>query len=299
MKSVRWFLLPLLAMAVGCGDDSDGTDGGAGGSGDVMDAGTGDGCSTDDCQDYFSVAQTLDWELQDDAGMVIGFDVDHRVSDDTDPQTCGNPDFTSPDGVEGIDSQSSLLMPLLFDATGDSIPGYVATAISDGQLLWMLGISGVDDPKDDDCVIVSSFPGVGTPFLGTDGLLAPGQTFDLDPEYGMASSECAPMKDGIVEAGPFETLLPITIVQLSEVLRIHDAHVRAELHEDGSMDVLMAGGVEIEQLFTLVRQADTAEVTEIADLLIESLADLGQDEGGVCRQLSMTLTARSTNAFVF
>lgn len=298
MKTTRCLMVMLLAMLAACGDGGDDADAGdtAGGG---MDGGVDDACSTDDCDNHFSVAQTLDWPLTDDAGLAVGFDVDDRVSDDTDAQSCNNPDFVSPDGKEGIDSQSALLMPLLFNATGDSIPGYVGTAISDGELLWMIGISGVDDPKDDECVLVSSFPGVGTPFLGTDGLLAPGQTFDIDPEYGMPGSRCAHMIDGVVEAGPFETVLPITIVQLSEVLRIHDAYVRAELHEDGSMDVLMGGGVEIEQLFTLVRQADTASVTEIADLLIEGLADLGRDESGTCLQLSMTLTAQGTKAFVF
>jgi len=295
MRATAWMTLVLVAS--GCGDLDD----------DAADAGTEDAegevsrpeCATDACTDHFAVAQTIDYVFPDDAGTLDGFDIDGRVSDEDDTEGCNQQDYVSADGREGIDSQSSILMRLLMDINGEAIDGYTKTAIADGDLLMVTGIEGVDDPMDDDCVIVSAFPVVGSPFLGTDGLIAANQTFDPHPDHPIERSECASMKDGVVTGGPFESIMPIYIVQLSVDVRVHDTHIRAELHDDGSMDVLSGGGAETDQLFELVLQSGEAAEIALATATLDSLADLEPNEEGQCQQLSQTMTMAATPAFLF
>ena len=288
MRTMTWMVLALVASA--CGDPDDEASG---------DTGRPE-CSTDACTDHFAVAQTIDYVFPDDDGKLDGFDIDGRISDTSDAEGCNRQDFESVDGRKGIDNQSSILMELLMGVTGEAIDGYTKTAIEDGDLLMVLGIEGVDDPMDDDCVLVSSFPVViDKVVLGTDGLLVTDQTFDLHPDHPVIRSECAVMKNGIVEAGPFESVMPIYIVKLSVDLRIHNTNVRAELHDDGAMDILVAGGAEVEQLIELVTQSETGEVIDSGIPAIKALADLEPNADGECQQLSQTTVMQGVRAFLF
>ena len=285
MKTTIWMVLALVASA--CGDtEASGTDRAE--------------CSTDECTDHFVIGQNLDYVFPDEDGELDGFDIDGRVSDEDDAAGCNRPDFESAEGRKGVDNQSSILMQLLLGVTGEAIDGYTVTAIEDGVLLMVAGIEGVDDPMDDDCVILSSFPVViDKVALGTDGLLVTDQTFDLHPDHPIERSECMVMKNGIVEGGPFESVMPIYIVKLSVDLRIHNTHMRAELHEDGSMDTLIAGGAEVEQLIELILQSETSEVIEPGVPAIRGLADLEPNADGECQQLSQTTVMQGVRAFLF
>jgi hypothetical protein len=55
---------------------------------------------------------------REDMGVSDGFDLDGRVSDRGDAQSCRKADFTSTDGRTGIDNQISQLLPIIEEQTG-------------------------------------------------------------------------------------------------------------------------------------------------------------------------------------
>ena len=65
------------------------------------------------------VFDTVGFTRLDKDGRAPGFDLDHKVSDETDVDTCSQADFIGIDGTPGIDNQFATLVPLI-EATGIS-----------------------------------------------------------------------------------------------------------------------------------------------------------------------------------
>ncbi|MCA9638968.1 MAG: hypothetical protein KC420_23230, partial [Myxococcales bacterium] len=80
---------------------------------------------------------------------VDGFDLDDRVSTAGDAEGCRHADFTSPDGITGIDNQLARLLPVVDMMTGGAVDGLVQAAVNNGQLLIAITLDGVDDTRND------------------------------------------------------------------------------------------------------------------------------------------------------
>ncbi len=290
---MRGVILALLLGACGDGTTAGSVDGGAGGQA----AGA---CAKPPCVPRIAVARALAFQTEM-GGVSGGFDLDGRVSGDTDPATCNQTDFTSPEGTAGIDNQFSILANTLARIAGDAVQGLIRGAINDGTLLILLRLDGVDGLADDPCVDVTLVPGLGKPLVGTDGMVLQGQTFDADPATPSSLVRCATIKDGVLLAGPFDALLPFQVLQVRGVLRIHDSRLRAELAEDGSMRVLLGANIEIAQVSELAHTdgAFAASNVELVDVLLASIADAAPDATGKCQQLSVAITLELTRAFLY
>lgn len=249
------------------------------------------------------IAKRIDFAQRSEDGLISqGFDLDSRVSDETDTVSCRRTDFTAPDGTPGIDNQFTYLYETLLNLFDDAVDGLIQGVINDGSLLLMVELEGVDDLVNDDCVTVRVFSALGTPDLGTDGFIAPGQTFDLDGDKPV-STTTGYIEDGVVHAGPFDTTIPIAILQVFFDLRVGNAILRAEIHDDLSVTAMMAGAIENDQILDVARMAEEMQMQQLTPLLrpaLRGLADLHPDPvTGLCDQLSATLLVDGTPAFLF
>ncbi len=294
MRARSFVAAALLAAACGDGPTTGGVvDGGAGGQG----AGA---CAAPPCAPRIAVARALAFQTEM-GGVSRGFDLDGRVSGDSDMASCNQTDFTSPEGTPGVDNQFSVLANTLANIAGDAVQGLIRGAINDGTLLILLRLDGVDGLADDPCVDVTLVPGVGKPLVGTDGMVLQGQTFDPDPATPPSTVRCGTIKDGVLQAGPFEALLPFQVLQVRGVLRIHETRLRAELGEDGGMKVLLGANVEVAQVSALAHTdgAFSASNVELVDVVLASIADAAPDSTGKCQQISTAITLELTRAFLY
>lgn len=255
-------------------------------------------CSSGTCEDRVAVGQYITFGVEEPEGVTPGFDLDDLVSSGDDFESCRQPDFVAPDGTRGIDNQFALLWAAITDIIGDAADGLLMGAINDGNLLMMVRFEGIDDLEYDDCVDVSVFLGEGKPFIGTDGLITSGQTFDVAPDTPMSRVACAVLEDGVVTTDHFDGVIPISILDVSFDLEIYQARLRAELHDDGSITATIGAGVSVDQVIEVAEGADY-RLEGLVSTLVRNRADLAPDEYGECQRMSATLLVDGTRAFLY
>ena len=77
-------------------------------------------------------------------GVVPGFNLDDRISEDGDEYTCGHADLEDPQGREGIDNQFATLLRILSAIVEDTPQIAIQGAINEGRVLMMVELLGVD-----------------------------------------------------------------------------------------------------------------------------------------------------------
>lgn len=230
--------------------------------------------------------------------VVDGFDLDGRVSTASDLQGCRQGDFTSPDGVPGIDNQIARLLPVVDSMTGGAFDGLIQGAVNNGQLLVAVTLDRVDDLRDDACVTVSFQRVAGMPFVGSDMRIDPGQTFDLMRDQPVSRVE-GRIRGGVLEAGPFALALPVTALDARFTLNLHGARLRARVRDDGALTGIVAGGVSVAEFSETIRGL-TIRPEEMAAFTgaLRLFADLQPDMAGMCTQISMGMNFDARPAFV-
>jgi len=243
------------------------------------------------------VLQSLHF-AREEAGVSLGFDLDGVDSAEDDGTGCGHGDYEDPWGHAGVDNAMASLMPILELTEARVLEELIQFAINNGSLLMMLQLQGLDDVVADDGVDITLLRGVGVPDIGNDGLIAPGQTFDVAPDTVPSRVDDVAVVDGVLVAAGFTVDLPITIFDVDMTLTALDAVLRMELTEDGGAG-FFAGRFPYQQLI------DGLTGTGIDDGLEEALptilannADL-DSPGGPCSALSVTLQFDATSAFFF
>lgn len=232
------------------------------------------------------------------AAVVEGFDLDRHTSGVGDPVGCRHADFTSPDGLPGIDNQVARLLPVVDSMTGGAFDGLIQAAVNNGQLLVAVTLEGVDDLRDDACVTLRFQRVQGQPFVGSDMRIDPGQTFDLsrgEPETRAA----ARITGGVLEAGPFELPLPVAALDARFVLDLHGARIRATVRPDGGLSGVLGAGISVREFGdTISRYGIGASLQSSIGGALRLFADLAPDDAGACTQISAGLRFDARPAFV-
>lgn len=257
-------------------------------------------CQTDPIES--SVVRTLRFARQDPMGVSEGFDIDGHVSGGSDPIGCHHADFMSPSGVPGIDNQIAPLVPIIeMQAGGVTLDSILQTAINDGQLLIGIELLGVDDEQNDDCVTVRTRPLMGTPSLGTDGLVEIGQTFDAQPMGEQTLVPNARIVNGVIDIGPAPLTIPVAILDARFTLHIQSGFMHIEIHDDGVWSGKLGGGISIQEMTSIamglnipsgLMGAVAAQLMQRADLAPDPMTNR-------CTQISATLLFESATAFVY
>ncbi len=278
--------LPLLLAATLCGCSSEET---------VVDPVA--ACDVGDS--YAAIVSSLNFTREDPVGVTPGFNLDGVVSDARDDASCNQPDTVDPSGVKGIDNQVARLVPTVEKVYGNAIDGLVQGAINNGELEILLEMDGVSSFADDDCVNLSVGIGKGSVILGTDGVLAGYQTFDLDPKHTPSQFLRGSIANGVMTAGPFEVALPLKLFDVQFTLHLHGGMFRFQIDDQGNIDGILGGGIDVQELLDGVKQgAGVANSIGLVELVLKGAADMARDKSGVCHQISAALSFKAVPAFI-
>jgi hypothetical protein len=244
------------------------------------------------------VMSTLTFARRLEDGTTWGFDLDGRVSDNSDAEGCNKEDLYTPEGTAGVDSAFSAMMPILEATEAGALEGLVADSIANGQLLILVELSGVQDRLQDDCVQMRVLRGKGSPMVGTDGLLLESQTYEVADASQL--SECAPIVDGHVEGGPFDLELPMQVLDVELNFEIKEARVRIDLSDEGLGWGYFGGPVLTTEITDIVNEEeDLGDIRDLVVNLVESSADLQPGADGQCGALSIVFEFNSAEAFLW
>lgn len=237
---------------------------------------------------------------EDPPGVSEGLDLDGRVSDASDAESCGQPDFESPDGRPGIDNQFAALLPTLDSLGGDTIDETIENAINGGQLLLLFELTGLEEVEPDRCQgALRVYRAAGEPLIGTDGKVLPGQSFDIDLEQPWTEVAGASLHQGVLEAGPFPLEIPLQFFATKLTVRLDEVHVRFGLTPaTGALEGPMGAKADLDKLVVTITEADPG-FADLAGPLLEGLADLEPDAEGVCQAISMAFDIETVRAHLY
>lgn len=231
-----------------------------------------------------------------------GFDLDGEQTETGDSSGCGVGDAVGPDGTLGIDNAFGRMLPALESTEFVAADGILAALISSGELLLVAEVSGIDDWSNDSCVSAAMYRGIGVPMLTTDGLILPDQTLELDQDFANQYFPETSLVSGSVEGRPLNTVMPLQFLNASFDFPLANGAIRYDLHEDGTMSGVLAGGIGVQYLVDLFNGEAGGVDDSLADLfesLLPVLADLEPDETGTCTRLSATLVFEAVPVFVY
>jgi hypothetical protein len=231
-----------------------------------------------------------------------GFDLDGDETEAGDSSGCGVGDAVSPSGTGGIDNAFGRMLPALESTEFAAADGLLAAMISSGELLLVAEVSGIDDWSDDGCVSAAMYRGIGAPMLTTDGFILPDQTLELDQGFDNQFFPQTTLESGSVEGRPLNTVMPLQILDASFDFPLTKGAIRYDLHADGTMSGVLAGGIGVEYLVDLLN-GEAGGVDDSLAALFESLlpvlADLEPDASGACTRLSATMAFDAVPIFVY
>lgn len=284
-------LLPLfLGAALGCGGDADAPD--------PFAAPLPATCPVAAGADQSMVFTRLILIKQDPAGVSPGFNLDGRVSGSDDATSCRRRDLTSPDGETGIDNQFSLLVPALETATAGALPALLQAAINNGQLMMAVSVEGMDDRRNDPCVNLVFRRVAGSPFVGSDNRIDPGQTFDT-MHTEPVTRVSARLRNGVIEAGPFFLGLPFAALDARFTIPLSGARVRIRIKDDDTFEGVIGGSIPASEIITISQGLTIGgELMGLVRTLVNSLVDLDPDANGNCRAISAAVGFEARPAFV-
>lgn len=246
-----------------------------------------------------AVMTTLHFERGDTMTLTSpGFDLDGVTSTGQDVGSCFRRDFTDPDGRRGVDNQAGTLFRLIDGATNNAIDPLLQGAINNGQVLLGISFEGLDDWKNDGCVSVTFRLLSGMPRVGSDMRIVQGMTFASAPGPVAGRVETS-VRDGVLEAGPFELTLPVSILDARFTLNVHNARVRMRLSEEGGVEGVIGGGLVAEEIAMIAGGLNIqTSVYEVASRAVRANTDLAPDADGTCTQISAAFTFTARPAFI-
>jgi len=239
--------------------------------------------------------------VREEEGISDAFDLDGRSSGEDDPQGCYHADVLGLDGEQGIDNAFANVLPALEVAGGAALEPLIQASINDGRLLLMIGLDGIEDRQNDECVRLRLSRGTGQPAVGGDGLLLAGQTFDPEPERGESVVECATLSDGVLRGSPFSLRLELNIFDEYIDLTMLDSVLELHLLPEYGYVGRMGGGVSVQEVKDNVATLDGIgdEIPAMIESILDINADLAPDSFGNCTQMSVAFHFTAAPAFYF
>lgn len=262
--------------------------------------GTEPGDDPDDGMTISYIVSTADVPEPDmTTGNLPGFDLDGMNSAGTSDNCNDAPDFTSSiSGATGVDNQlGANVIGLLGDMLGpDGVQGAVREQIASGSFLLILKVHDIDNFNNDESVSVDLVLGAasGAITLGSDGLIAPGQTFTSMRALGTISG--ASISGGRLTVSA--DTLPLTLaVSGNEVtLNLTSARISGTITATAMTRGEIGAQISVAEIVTLGEMLAPGTITED---LVRSVAMPDLDPSAdptVCDAISAGLTFEATTA---
>jgi hypothetical protein len=323
IDSLNWVLAMSLAFAAtACGGTSDAGSGTGGSAGNRGTGGSGGTGNARDAMgyvigDFGFLYPDMDPETYPDMENtdfgeegVRGFDLDGLVGGGTEPGTCLHEDFDAPDGTPGIDyglwSFIRQYEPL---RQGQLIDSVIKSAVKNGEMSIVMELGGVDDMVNDDNVTVQIFSTQDSPLVGTDGEVLPNSTLAVHPDTKYHSTiATGSIKDGVLEAGPFDASLKFFIQIVDSDMLLNDSRIRLT-HGDGTASGILSGHWSVTQIHDIIGKptsdngpspdigAAGFNYTEFLEAMEAADADYDQ-ESGTCTVFTTIFRLDAVTAFL-
>jgi len=313
--SFKWLAWASLGLAlVGCSGESAGAPAGTGGAGG---ASTADRALVLPGLGFVASSFGFYYPADPEAGL-DGFDLDDRVSSSQSPAAdeCAHDDFMGPHEEPGIDYGFLGIIgheemredgKYVFGGfrEGQLVDGVIGGAVKNGSMTILLSVQGLDDPVNDDDVIVQIFGSEDSPALGTDNAVLSGATLSIHPDSRFHTGEVrGAVVDGVLVAGPMDLLFPVDIMIVRDEMLIHDSWLRIELG-DGTFQGTVSGYWDVANIRDIIG-TPTTQNGNAANFTIEQfeagmaeLADGDYDAGsGLCNSFSTMFQFRGLKAFI-
>lgn len=262
--------------------------------------------SEDRCDDgsgerHVYLIRTLAVARENETGISEGFNLDEQVSARGDGTGCGQNDFTSPSGVEGVDNQFARLLPVIENVGGAAFETLVQNAINEGDLLILIELSDVDSYENDGCVGLDVMYGIGTPYLSTESYVEPWQTYDIDIERPHSRVEEVSIQDGRIEAGPLLFQIPFAVFDFIFPVDLLDARIRLDLDAKTRTGTgIISGAITVANMLEIANGIEGGEqFPPLIDMIGRRMADLQPDDDNKCQALSTAMTLDVIGAFIY
>lgn len=228
----------------------------------------------------------------------LGFNLDGKVSEDGEEQSCGHGDLADFEGTAGVDNQFAKVWDIIELLVGEQVDALLLEAINEGRFLLIIELSEVDDLVNDDNVTLTLMRGKLQPQVGASGHLLPSQTYEIDRDFPISQVTGAAIVNGVVDAGPVEVRVPIEIFDADFVLGIGEGRVRLEIDpETGEFTGVLGGGVHVADTMAELLSTGASAEAEAIKPFLENNADMGKVDG-VCELLSAGIGFVTTAGFV-
>ena len=181
-----------------------------------------------------------------------GIDLDGRVSRRTRGDasgTCAHDDFQGMNGERGVDNQFYRLVGCTkgFQSTGSHIP--FATEMLTGAWGILISIKGVDNPMNDDEVEVGIYANADPIKLSPARKPLLYATYSIDPDPRFRATTRGRIVNGVLTTDPVNVRFHSVVNNMWLERPMDDARLRMNIMKDGSLDGILAGYTEVDELF--------------------------------------------------
>ncbi|MCS6797874.1 MAG: hypothetical protein NZ898_05005 [Myxococcota bacterium] len=319
VRSLAWIVALTSMFAAACGGGDDGGGGGGGRDG-------GGGSDPPGGPTYFWVVNELNVAGANEMGIAPGFNLDGRVSDESDAQGCNKPDYTSPppDNEPGVDNQLGPILDAL-GGMGVDVGMEAQMAMAEGNLVVLVEATDVDDLRNDRSVglslLVAARKACMTgdadctptwtcdmadrecrPPLDSMGRIRAGGTFDVSRASYMADgmtplvSVTGSIVNGRFRGGPIDLMLTLPVRGAELTLRIRRAQVRFNPSMTAATQGVIGGSLNIDETVMAIRSVSTEIPESLVRSVLEGNADLDPNAEGECESISLGMTFAGVNA---
>jgi hypothetical protein len=242
-------------------------------------------------------------------GQVDALDLDGVVSTAGAPTVseCAHDDLQDLDGQDGVDHR---FLHMIDDfpglQRGQIVDGVIHAAVRNGEMTMLLLVEGLDDPVNDDEVVLQLMSSLDSPLSGGDGSLLPGSTLSAHPDASFQSVEMtAAVVNGQILAGPFEANLDFNIQIVDDAMRLRRAFIRVDLDGAESMSGVLGGFWSLEDLDRIIVEPTTSNGNAAgfdrvqAEAAMAAYADGDPDPSdGDCTSISAAFEFAGVPAFI-
>ncbi|MCA9643976.1 MAG: hypothetical protein H6718_22600 [Polyangiaceae bacterium] len=254
---------------------------------------------------FATFAQQLAEATDDKRAVAEGLNLDESDGLGEDAATCYKKDFDGPDGRAGVDNQFAVLLPLIKTFVGeDNIDVLLEAAITNGQLLIVMDLQGLDNLDDDPDVKLRLGAGTGSVLQDTTGAYELYQTFGYNREEAPTSDFAGYVKDGTLYANAAEAWLPVRVLDADFNLHVRNAKVEFKLTRETQVggvfvEGIVSGGINVDDFKEIIAGLNiSSDLQKLATSVIGGTADLAPDGDGVCQEVSAALKFRASPAYI-
>ncbi len=176
------------------------------------------------------VFATLGFAYAPLTGPVDGLDLDGTTSSSDPSETCPHDDFEG-----GVDFNMLRVIEQVGEGLGQGqiVDGILQSAVGTGSITLVVEVSGIDDPVEDDSVMVQLFASEDAPPTGSAGTVIGGGSLAVHPDDAFHGTPVSGrIEGGVLQAGPFELTIPFNIQLVTADLVLRTAHLRLDIDPD-------------------------------------------------------------------